>query len=62
LAYPEMAYYGRPLFDTMMAEKVLKKNVFSYFLSYNDEEESELLFGNINPARYEGELKYYPIV
>ena len=39
LAYPTMAEKaGLPLMDQMMEEKLLKRNVFTFFLSSNPKE------------------------
>jgi hypothetical protein len=57
LAYPAMAESaGIPLMDEMIEQGLLTKNVFSFFLSHNDEEPSELLFGDIDETKYEGDL------
>lgn len=63
LAYPAMGEgISTPLFDTMMAQKVLKQNVFAFYMSMNDEEPSELIFGWIDSSKFYGELKWYPVV
>ena len=46
MAYPEFAEPGvQPLFDGLMESKKLDANVFSWYLSYNPDEQSEILFG-----------------
>eukprot|EP01112_Ceratiomyxa_fruticulosa_P012491 TRINITY_DN3459_c4_g1_i1.p1 TRINITY_DN3459_c4_g1~~TRINITY_DN3459_c4_g1_i1.p1 ORF type:complete len:380 (-),score=75.45 TRINITY_DN3459_c4_g1_i1:137-1276(-) len=58
LAYPDIASdKAPPLFDTMMAEQILPKNIFSVFLS-NSQFNSEVVFGATNPALYSGNFKY----
>ena len=55
LAYPQMAEdAGLPLFDEMIRQGLLERNIFSFFLSHNSDEESELLFGNIDDSKHEG--------
>ena len=55
LAYPQFAHEGViPFFDEIMKKKYLQKNIFSFYLSQNIEETSELLFGDINQERFEG--------
>lgn len=63
LAYPAMAENaGIPLMDEMIEQKLLLKNVFSFFLSHNDEEQSELLFGDIDTSRFTGKLSCHPVI
>lgn len=66
LAYPAMAEHGRPdetpLFDTMINQKVLPQNVFAFYMSLNDDENSELIFGWIDHSKYVGDLKWYPVI
>lgn len=45
-----------------MDQKLLEKNVFAFHMSMNDKEDSELIFGWIDPKRYIGEMKWYPVV
>jgi len=57
LAYPAMAENaGFPLMDEMIKQKKLLKNVFSFYLTHNEKEESELLFGAVDHSKYEGHL------
>lgn len=51
---------GKPLFDTMIEQNLLKTNVFSFFLSYNTEE-SEILFGGYSEDKFIGELQYHDV-
>lgn len=54
LAYKEMAQPGiLPFFDQMMGKKVIEKNIFAFFLSYNPRKESsEITFGYYDPNRF----------
>lgn len=49
------------VFDCMIRDKVLKKNLFSVFLAQNDEEESEISFGEYKTSRMAGELFWVPV-
>lgn len=48
MAYPEFAEPGVvPFFDSMMADGILKANVFAFFMSMNpDDEDSNVMFGD----------------
>jgi hypothetical protein len=53
---------GLPLFDMMMQENLLQSNVFAFFLSINDDEDSELLFGSYNEEKVGSEIEYHDVV
>jgi len=40
----------------------LAKNVFSFYLSYNPDEESEILFGGWDTTHFTGEIEWHPVV
>ena len=48
LAYPAMANVGSPLFDSMINQKLLNKNIFSFYMSMDSTDKSELTFGSID--------------
>lgn len=57
LAYPAMSDGGSsPLFDTMMDQNLLNMNVFAFYMSLNEDENSELIFGWIDSSRFYGDL------
>jgi len=57
MAYPQFAEKGvTPLFDGLMQSKQLAKNVHSWYLSYNPDEESEMLFGGWDNNRFTGKI------
>lgn len=63
LAYPGLsAMNSTPLFDSMMQQNLIAQNVFAFFLSVDDTEESELIFGWIDHTKYTGDLQWYPVV
>ena len=62
LAYPSFAEPGvTPLMDALIGAQVLNKNIFTFFLSMNQDEESVLEFGQIDSTKYKDELKYYDV-
>ena len=63
LAYPQFAEPGVvPFFDQLMDAGILHKKAFSFHMSMNDdEEESELLLGDWDEAKFEGELDWHEV-
>ena len=63
LAYPEFAEPGVvPFFDSLMEAGILGKKVFAFHMSMNpSDEESELLLGDWDESRYEGELVWHNV-
>lgn len=60
MAYPEMsAFQSLPLFDSMMEQKKLDKNIFSFYLK---SEKSVLTIGNIDRSLYTGEINYHKVI
>jgi len=49
------------VFDCMVRDKALKRNLFSVFLAANDDEESEISFGEYKASRMSGELFWVPV-
>lgn len=49
-----------PVFDNMMRQKLVEKNVFSFYLNRDPSAEigGELLLGGTNPAYYTGDFQY----
>ena len=63
LAYPQFAHEGiTPFFDALVQRKVLKNNLFSWYMSQHLHDKSELLFGDINQERYSGEMVYHNVI
>ena len=62
LAYPSMAATGMPIFDSMMEQKLLKQNIFSFYMGMHAGDESELLFGKYNPDKFVGEIRWHSVV
>ena len=53
---------GIPLVDSMMAQKVLMKNMFSFFMSSNPKEPSELIFGDIDKSKFTGSIIWHKVI
>lgn len=68
LAYNQMAAKGTvPIMDNIIAEKILLRNVFSFYLSQGDEDHeaglmSKLVFGKIDETDIEGEITWFEVV
>ncbi|CAD8135397.1 unnamed protein product [Paramecium pentaurelia] len=63
LAYPTMAaYHFNPLFDNIMQQKLLDRNVFSFYFSRQEgSRTSELTLGGWNQDHFEGELHFHNV-
>ncbi|CAD8107416.1 unnamed protein product [Paramecium sonneborni] len=64
LAYPTMAAYNfNPLFDNIMQQKLLDRNVFSFYFSRQEgSRSSELTFGGWDTDHFQGELHFHNVV
>lgn len=52
-----------PLFDNMMMQKKLQRNLFSFYLNRNiDNSDSRLIVGGIDSSLYEPPLHYHKVV
>lgn len=54
-------FEGNNLVENIMAQHVLKRDVFAFYLSANEYDESEIIFGWIDDSKYTGDLKWYPV-
>ncbi|CAD8044662.1 unnamed protein product [Paramecium primaurelia] len=63
LAYPTMAaYHFNPLFDNIMQQKLLDRNVFSFYFSRQEgSRTSELTLGGWNQDHFVGELHFHNV-
>jgi hypothetical protein len=58
-----MAAYGIvPVFDNIINQHLLKKNIMSFYYSVNENTEGEITLGYIDPNRFTGKLSYFPVV
>ncbi|CAD8133884.1 unnamed protein product [Paramecium pentaurelia] len=64
LAYPTMAAYNfNPLFDNIMQQKLLDRNVFSFYFSRQEgSRSSELTLGGWDNDHFTGELHFHNVV
>ncbi|KAM6950885.1 cathepsin D [Lycodopsis pacificus] len=61
MAYPRISVDGvAPVFDNIMSQKKVEKNVFSFYLNRNPDTEpgGELLLGGTDPKYYTGDFNY----
>ncbi|KAF5897545.1 cathepsin D [Clarias magur] len=64
MAYPRIAVDGvPPVFDMIMSQKKVEKNVFSFYLNRNPDTQpgGELLLGGTDPKFYTGDFHYVNI-
>lgn len=66
MAYPALAEKGvTPVFDEMINQKLLKQNIFAFYLTSKQAENSgipsDLTFGYYDRTKFTGEMKWYPI-
>uniref|UniRef100_A0A8B9K4Q2 Cathepsin D n=1 Tax=Astyanax mexicanus TaxID=7994 RepID=A0A8B9K4Q2_ASTMX len=64
MAYPRISVDGvPPVFDMMMSQKKVEKNVFSFYLNRNPDTQpgGELLLGGTDPKYYTGDFHYVNI-
>ena len=57
------AYNMNPIFDNIMHQKKLNINVFSFFLSKENEKlQSKMILGGVDQTLYEGPLHFHRVV
>jgi len=66
MAYPALAEKGvKPVFDEMMDQGLLKKNVFAYYFTTKQAEsmglQSDLTFGYYDKAKFKGDVHWNDI-
>jgi len=58
-----MAAYGIiPVFDNIINQKLLKRNIMSFYYSINESANGEITLGYIDPQRFIGKLIYYKVI
>lgn len=63
LAYPSMARSGfNPVFDNIIQEGKLSRNVFSFYFERSEEEGSHLMLGGVDKSLIEGDITFFPVV
>ncbi|XP_058011257.1 pepsin A-like [Ahaetulla prasina] len=62
LAFPRLSASGAtPVFDNMMSEGLVSQDLFSVFLSSDDQRGSFVMFGGIESSYFTGSLNWVPI-
>ncbi|XP_043405548.1 pepsin A-like [Chelonia mydas] len=62
LAFPSISSSGAtPVFDNMMNEGLVSQDLFSVYLSSNDQTGSFVMFGGIDSSYYSGSLYWIPL-
>eukprot|EP00371_Babesia_bovis_P002064 XP_001610711.1 aspartyl protease [Babesia bovis T2Bo] len=62
LAFPEMSSIpGMPIFDHMALLRNMKHKEFAFYISNNDKD-SKLMLGGVDPQYYTGKIKMFPVV
>jgi len=62
LAYPALSASGAtPVFDNMMSEGLVSQDLFSVYLSSDDQSGSFVMFGGVDPSYYSGSLNWVPL-
>uniref|UniRef100_K7FZL1 pepsin A n=1 Tax=Pelodiscus sinensis TaxID=13735 RepID=K7FZL1_PELSI len=62
LAYPSISSSGAtPVFDNMMSEGLVSQDLFSVYLSSDDQSGSFVMFGGIDSSYYSGNLNWIPL-
>uniref|UniRef100_A0A674JG33 pepsin A n=1 Tax=Terrapene triunguis TaxID=2587831 RepID=A0A674JG33_9SAUR len=62
LAFPSIASSGAtPVFDNMMNEGLVSQDLFSVYLSSDDQSGSFVMFGGIDSSYYSGNLNWIPL-
>ena len=66
LAYPALAEKGvKPVFDEMIDQKLLKDNIFAFYLTSKQAElagnKSDLTFGYYDKAKFDGDVHWNPV-
>lgn len=62
LAYPSISSSGAtPVFDNMMSEGLVSQDLFSVYLSSDDQSGSFVMFGGVDTSYYSGSLNWIPL-
>lgn len=66
MAYPALAEKNvTPVFDEMIGQKLLKENIFAFYLTTKQAEaqgmKSDLTFGYYDKEKFEGDLHWNPV-
>ncbi|NWJ09266.1 PEPA protein, partial [Crypturellus undulatus] len=62
LAFPSISFSNAtPVFDNMMSQGLVSQNLFSIYLTPDEEKESFVMFGGIDDAYFTGNLTWIPL-
>jgi len=63
MAFKSMAGKGSvPFLETMIEQKALVSNQFAFYFSPDNAAANAIFWGGLDPAFYEGEIEYFPVV
>ncbi len=63
LAFPSMAAYGiTPVFDSIINNKLLKKNVMTFYYSVDPLSRGRITLGFIDKNKFKGKIRYYKVI
>ena len=67
MGYPSLAMEGvKPLFDNMIDQSILKKNIFAYYFTTKQAEnmgiKSDITFGYYDKAKFKGDVHWNKIL
>ncbi|KAM9486430.1 gastricsin-like [Clarias gariepinus] len=52
---------SQTIVDTMIQEGVIEEPIFAFYLSRDSERGSEVVFGGVDPAHYQGQINWVPV-
>uniref|UniRef100_A0A8C4RS84 pepsin A n=1 Tax=Erpetoichthys calabaricus TaxID=27687 RepID=A0A8C4RS84_ERPCA len=62
LAYPSISSSSAtPVFDNMMSQNLVNQDLFSFYLSPDDQSGSVVTFGGVDPNYYSGSINWVPL-
>jgi hypothetical protein len=63
LAYPNLSSVGfTPVFDSIIKNKLLKRNIISFYYSLHEKVEGQISVGFVDKSKFEGKLNYYKVI
>lgn len=63
LAFPTMAAFGfQPVFDSLMKNEELPSNIFTFYYSFNPEDESNVTFGWLDESKFKGDITWANVI